>query len=209
MVSAIILAAGSGARFGGAKQFARLGPARLVDHVVATATSVAQAVVLVLPPGVAWDGAPVHAVVAGGPTRSASVRAGLGALPPATEVVVIHDAVHPLADRALFEAVIERVRLGAEAAAPVIPATDTPARCEGDRLVALLPGDGAVLIQIPHAFRLAVLREAYSTGLDARDEISLLVRAGRVVHTVPGDLRNIHVTRPDELEVARRLFGAD
>jgi 2-C-methyl-D-erythritol 4-phosphate cytidylyltransferase len=207
MVSAIILAAGSGTRFGRAKQFEMLGPVRLVDHVVAMASSVAQAVVLVLPAGVEWDGAPVHAVVTGGSTRSASVRAGLGAIPPATEVVVIHDAAHPLARRKLYEAVIERVRRGAEAAVPVIPATDTPARCEGDRLVTILPGEGAVLIQIPHAFRPAVLRELYSGGLDGRDEASLLVRAGRVVQTVPGDLANIHVVQPDDLEVARRLLG--
>jgi 2-C-methyl-D-erythritol 4-phosphate cytidylyltransferase len=207
MVSAIILAAGTGTRFGRTKQFEMLGHVRLVDHVVATASTVAQAVVLVLPSGVAWDGPPVYAVVPGGPTRSASVRAGLSAIPGDTEVVVIHDAAHPLASQALFEAVIDRVRQAAEAAVPVVPITETVARCVGDRLDGIFSEQGAVLVQTPYAVRAVVLRELYASDLDARDEAMLLVRAGRQVATVPGDPKNVHIALPEDLELARRLLG--
>ncbi|HSH59358.1 MAG TPA: NTP transferase domain-containing protein, partial [Acidimicrobiales bacterium] len=67
-VWAVILAAGTGMRFGGVKQFTFLDGRRLVDVVVDTAASVCDAVVVVLPAGVEWDGAPVAAATEGGPT---------------------------------------------------------------------------------------------------------------------------------------------
>ena len=54
----------------------------------------------------------------GGATRSASVRAGIAALPPETDIVVVHDAARPLADVAMFERVIAAVRAGADGAVP-------------------------------------------------------------------------------------------
>jgi 2-C-methyl-D-erythritol 4-phosphate cytidylyltransferase len=207
MVSAIILAAGSGARFGRPKQFEMLDHMRLVDHVVATASAVAQAVVLVIPSGVTWDGAPVYAVVPGGPTRSASVRAGLSVLPSDTHVVVIHDAAHPLASQRLFGAVIERVRGAAEAAVPVVSIAETVARSEGDRLVGIVSDQRAtVLVQTPQAIQAVVLREIYAGGVDARDEATLLVQTGRRVATVPGDPMNIHIALPEDLDMARALL---
>ena len=96
-VSAIVVAAGSGTRFGTAKQFAIAGDARLVDIAVMTAEHACDEVVVVLPDGIDWDGPPVSAAVGGGATRSDSVRAGLAAVDPTTEIVVVHDAARPLA----------------------------------------------------------------------------------------------------------------
>jgi len=119
-VSCIVVAAGSGTRFGSAKQFATLGGARLVDIAVDAARAHTDDVVLVLPPDVEWDGAPVT-VVPGGDERSDSVRAGLAAISPDAEIVVVHDAARPLAPPRLFEAVIEAVRSGADGAIPGVP----------------------------------------------------------------------------------------
>ena len=80
-VWAVIVAAGWGERFGGPKQFAELGGARLVDHAVDTAAGSCDAVVLVVPDAADWQGAEVDALVTGGATRAESVRAGLGAVP--------------------------------------------------------------------------------------------------------------------------------
>lgn len=206
MTCAVVLAAGSGRRFQGLKQFAELGGKRLVDHAVEAVAQVADAVILVLPPDVAWDGRPVTTVVGGGLTRSASVRAGLAALPRATEIIVIHDAAHPLARPALFEAVIEQVELGADGAVPIIPIAETIGRCAGNQLMTTTPAEGAVLVQMPHAFRAAVLRDLYAGGLEARDEASLLVQAGRTVCTVPGDPGNLHIASWEDLGVAMRLL---
>ena len=97
-VGAIVVAAGRGDRFGAPKQFLELAGSRLVDRAVdRVRASAATSVVVVLPPDVEWDGPPVHAAVAGGATRSDSVRAGLAALPATVEVVIVHDAARPLA----------------------------------------------------------------------------------------------------------------
>src|SRR5919106_1156551 len=205
MISTVVLASGEGARYGTRKQFLTLAGTRLVDRAVATASSVADAVVLVLPAGVHWGGAPVAAVVSGGPTRADSVRSGLRALPSGTDLVVIHDAAHPLASRALFEAVIARVQAGAYAAVPVLPIVETLARRGDDCLLDTTPAGDAVLVQMPQAFRFHVLAEAYGRGMRARDEASLLVKSGTVVHVVPGDPGNIHITTAVDLEVASRL----
>ena len=68
-VWAVIVAAGWGERFGGPKQFAELGGARLVDHAIDTAAGTCDAVVLVVPDAADWHGAEVDALVTGGATR--------------------------------------------------------------------------------------------------------------------------------------------
>src|SRR5262249_45938676 len=151
-VGAIVVAAGRGDRFGAPKQFLDLAGSRLVDRAVAACAAACDAVVLVLPAGVAWDGASVHAAVGGGATRSESVRAGLAALPPSADVVVVHDAARPLASRALFHAVIAAVRNGADAAVPALPVADTLKRVDGARVTETVPRDDLVAVQTPQAF---------------------------------------------------------
>ena len=97
----------------------------------------------------------------GGATRSDSVRAGLAAVPADAAVVVVHDAARPLATTALFAAVIDAVRAGADGAIPVLPIVDTVKRVDGDRIVETVPRDDLVLVQTPQAFRAARLRDAH------------------------------------------------
>jgi 2-C-methyl-D-erythritol 4-phosphate cytidylyltransferase len=204
-VWAVILAAGTGMRFGGVKQFASLDGRRLVDVVVETAASVCDEVVVVLPVGVKWDGSPVAAVTEGGPTREASVRRGLAAVPSRAGLVVVHDAAHPLASPTLFEAVIAAVKAGADGAVPGLRLTETLKRVDGGRSVANVDRRDLVMVQTPHAFRAAALRTAHAKGGEATDDSVLVEAVGGVVAVVPGDPRNIHVTTAGELEVARGL----
>jgi 2-C-methyl-D-erythritol 4-phosphate cytidylyltransferase len=206
-VWAIVVAAGGGERFGGAKQFAELGGARVVDLAVGQAALACDAVVVVVPPGCEWDGAAVAAAVGGGPTRSASVRAGLNRVPESVEVVVVHDAARPLAAGASFEAVIAAVRRGADAAVPALPVADTLKRVEGERVVATLDRDGLATVQTPQAFRAAVLRSAHAAGGDATDDAALVEAAGGSVTVVPGDPRNLKVTTPADIAVAAALLA--
>jgi 2-C-methyl-D-erythritol 4-phosphate cytidylyltransferase len=201
----VVLAAGTGLRFGGVKQFMTLGGARLVDVVVETAASVCDDVVVVLPAGVAWDGPPVAAATAGGLTREASVRSGLAEVPATAGIVVVHDAAHPLASRSLFESVIAEVRAGADGAVPGLVLTETIKRVDAGRSVANVPRHDLVLVQTPHAFRAEALRNAHARGGEATDDSVLVEGSGGRVVIVPGDPVNIHVTNADELEMARRL----
>ena len=207
-VAGIVLAAGQGARYGAPKQFLELGGATLVDHSVAVTAQSCDEVVLVIPAGVVWRGAPVAAVVAGGATRSASVRAGLTAVTPAAEIVVVHDAARPLAPAGLFEAVIDAVRSGADGAIPALPVADTLKRVEGSEVVATIPRDGLVAVQTPQAFRAECLRAAHAGSDDATDDAALVERAGGTVIVVPGDVRNIKITGPGDLALAETLLAA-
>lgn len=206
-VWAVILSAGTGIRFGDLKQFALLHGRRLVDVVVGTAAEVCDQVVVVLPAGVEWDGPPVAAVTAGGATREASVRCGLAKVPASAEIVVIHDAAHPLASRELFEAVVAEVRAGADGAVPGLRSSEAVKRVEAGRTAANLPRDELVLVQTPHAFAAGMLRAAHAQGGEATDDSVLVEAAGGRVVIVPGDPRNIHVTSAVELDMARRLWS--
>jgi 2-C-methyl-D-erythritol 4-phosphate cytidylyltransferase len=206
-VWAIVLAAGTGERFGGGKQWVRLGGERLVDRAVATAVSAVDDVVVVLPPGIAWDGAPVTASVAGGETRAASVRAGLAVVPEWVEVVVVHDAAHPLASRALFDAVVAQVANGADAAVPVLPSTETVVSVRQGTLACVPTSEPLALAQMPHAFAARVLRAAHEGAPTTRDDASLLLSLGMTVAAVPGETTNVHVTTREELDLAERLLA--
>jgi 2-C-methyl-D-erythritol 4-phosphate cytidylyltransferase len=201
----IVVAAGSGARFGGAKQFLTVGDERLVDIAVRTASRASDRVVIVLPAGTDWDGPPVAAAIAGGVTRADSVRAGLEAVPGSVDVVVVHDAARPLATDALFTAVIDAVRDGADGAVPGLPVADTIKRVEGERVVETVPRDGLVAVQTPQAFRAGALRAAHRDRADGTDDAALVERDGGKVVVVPGDPDNVKVTAPDDLELVAGL----
>jgi 2-C-methyl-D-erythritol 4-phosphate cytidylyltransferase len=204
----VVVAAGCGTRFGAPKQFLAVGGARLVDHAVAAAGSVCDEVVVVLPPDRAWDGAPVAAAVAGGITRSESVRAGLAALSERVEIVAVHDAARPLAAPELFELVIDTVRAGADAAVPAVPVVDTIKRIVGARVVETLDRSELVAVQTPQAFAIDRLRAAHEGASDATDDAALVEAAGGTVVVVAGDPRNLKVTQVADLAIVEALLAS-
>ena len=146
---------------------------------------------------------PGAAVVAGGDTRSASVRAGLAAIAPDTDIVVVHDAARPLASPELFELVIDAVRAGADAAVPALPVADTLKRVDGDRVVETV--DRTRWSRCRHRRRsaLGAARE-HERGDDATDDAALVEAAGGTVVIVAGDPRNLKVTTVADLASPRR-----
>jgi 2-C-methyl-D-erythritol 4-phosphate cytidylyltransferase len=217
-----VVAGGTGRRFGALKQFLPLAGTPVVAWSVRAAQSVADGVVLVVPAdddATSVGGFPVPGssgaaalgatlVVAGGATRAGSVRAGLAAIPADAGVIVVHDAVRPLASSALFGAVVDALRNGdADGAIPVVPVTDTLKRVVANRVVATVDRDDLVAIQTPQAFAADALRAAHRDGGEATDDAGLLEAAGLVVLTMPGDPRNLKLTRPEDLALAEALLG--
>jgi 2-C-methyl-D-erythritol 4-phosphate cytidylyltransferase len=203
---AIVVAAGGGARFGAAKQFARLGDASVLDRAAGVARESCDGVVVVLPAGREWTAPPGVHVAIGGATRSDSVRAGLACVPDDVDVVVVHDAARPLASRALFARVIGAVRAGADAAVPGVPVADTVKRVRDDHVIETVPRDDLVAVQTPQAFRRSVLQAAHAHGGLDTDDAALVEAAGGTVVVVEGEPRNLKLTRVDDLELAQALI---
>ena len=211
-VAAVVVAGGRGVRFGGPKQFSRLGDQTVAAHSVRAARSVADFVVLVVPDDYAGADEGADAVVPGGETRAASVRAGLKAL-PLCEIVVVHDAARPLASAQLFEAVVRAVQSGADAAIPGLAVTDTVKRVvqhEGQSfVVGTLDRSELVTVQTPQAFRRDVLEKAHATLNDATDDAALVELAGGSVVVVAGESQNLKITHPTDLSRVAVALGDD
>ncbi len=201
-----MVAAGSGTRFGGPKQLMALGAARVIDHAVAAAQQVSDGVVVVVPPGADWALDPA-VVVAGGATRSASVRAGLAAVPTDVGIVLVHDAARPLADADLFARVIDAVRAGADGAVPGLPVADTVKEVREGKVVRTLPRDDLVTVQTPQAFRAAALRAAHEREPEGTDDAAVVEAAGGTVVVVTGTTDNFKITTPEDLERAAALLA--
>ena len=196
----IVVGGGGGSRFGGPKQYERLGAGRVIDLAVATARRAGDGVVVVVPPG----DAAAEGAVAGGATRSASVRAGLAAVPSGAAIICVHDAARPLAGEALFAAVIEAVRAGADGAVPGVPVADTIKIVDGEGRVVSTPArDTLVAVQTPQAFRADVLRRAHAAGGEGTDDAGLVEAVGGRVVVVAGDPRNAKITDRADLDRAR------
>ena len=208
-----MVAAGRGERFGSQKQFADLGGRRVVDLAVAAASRVSDGVIVVLPA----DAEAGPGAVVGGATRSASVRAGLAAVPLDATVICVHDGARPFASPEVFSAVIGAVVAGADAAVPGVGVTDTIKRVatvltndEAIRTVADTPNrEDLVAVQTPQAFRASVLREAHCGDAEATDDAALVEATGGTVVVVAGEETNRKITRPEDLDWARQLIGAD
>jgi 2-C-methyl-D-erythritol 4-phosphate cytidylyltransferase len=200
-VWAVVVAAGRGERFGAPKQYEPLGGRRVLDWALEAAGAHADGVVLVVPPERAADPEPAaRAVVAGGSTRSASVRAGLAAVPDEAEVVLVHDAARPLAPPEVFDAVLAAVAAGADGAVPGLPVTDTVKRVAPDGAVLeTLDRHQLVTVQTPQAFRVGALRAAHAAEAEASDDAALVEAAGGRVVVVPGAPAAAKVTAPSDL----------
>ena len=146
------------------------------------------------------------AVVAGGPTRSASVRRGYQALGAAPEdLVCIHDAARPMITAAEIESVLSAARSGGAATAAT-PIVDTVKRVEGERIVATIEREGLYAAGTPQAFRADLLGRAFETGREATDEAGLLELLGVSVTAVPVSRWNLKITTQEDLELAEALL---
>ena len=213
----VVVAAGSGTRFGAAKQFAPLHGRPLVQWSIEAARRVADGVVLVLPAASlpAADRLPgADVTVVGAATRSGSVRCGLAAVPVDAEVVVVHDGARPLATPRLFGAVVDAVRSGADAAIPGVAVVDTlkRVRLEPDgawsTVAATVDRRDLMAVQTPQAFRAELLRRVHADGDEASDDAGLVEAAGGTVRVVPGDPCNLKVTTPEDLVLAEALAAS-
>lgn len=214
----VVVAGGSGRRFGAPKQFAQLTDGeRVIDRSVAVARSVSAGVVVVLPsdelaqisedPG----GIPPLKVVAGGATRADSVRAGIAVVPIDVQVICVHDGARPFADQDLYRRVVAALDDPDVAAAiPGIAVTDTIKQVVRDqtgmRVLATPDRNALIAVQTPQAFRAAVLRVAHDRlGAEATmtDDAMMIERLGETVAVVEGQVTNRKITHLEDLEWAR------
>jgi 2-C-methyl-D-erythritol 4-phosphate cytidylyltransferase len=195
----VVVAAGSADRYGAPKQYERLVGRRVLDWSLAVARASSDGIVLVVRPDRTGEPEEADAVVAGGDTRSMSVRAGLAAVPADAGVVVVHDAARPAASRGLFRAVVDAVAKGADGAVPGLSVVDTLKRVQDGLVVETLDRRGLVSVQTPQAFRAGALRDAHAANGEATDDAALVEQAGGRVVVVPGDPDNIKLTRPADL----------
>jgi len=152
-------------------------------------------------------------VVKGGDSRQDSVAAALREVPKDAEIVLVHDAVRPFVTVEQIKRVIEEARR-CEAAILGIPAMDTVKEVKRASLpedVALITGtmprERVVLAQTPQAFATKLLKEAFARaaadGVNVSDEAGLVERIGHDVHVVLGSERNMKITKPADMELAR------
>ena len=196
---------GSGQRFGRPKQYELIGDERIIDRSQRIAAQASEGVVVVVP---AAD-AEREAAIAGGATRSDSVRAGLAQVPDDCDVICIHDAARPLASVDLFRAVIAAVDTGADGAVPGVPVYDTIKIVDESGTVVDTPERSRlVAVQTPQAFRATVLRTAHAGSAEGTDDASLVEAAGGRVVVVAGESTNRKVTHPEDLAWARSVIMA-
>jgi 2-C-methyl-D-erythritol 4-phosphate cytidylyltransferase len=209
IVWTIIVAAGSGLRFGSAKQFEMLADRRVVDWAIEEARAHSMGVVVVVPSGEERE--PYE--VAGGHTRSESVRRGLAVVPLEATIVCVHDAARPFASSVVYQRVIGAVVDGNDAAVPGVPVTDTIKQVNPSDVVIATPQRATLrAVQTPQAFRASTLRRAHEHGGEGTDDAALVEAIGGTVLVVQGDEMNRKITTRDDLDWARAhahdlLFG--
>ncbi len=210
-VAAVLLAAGSGARFGGAvaKQYRALaGKAVLRRAAEALGNVVVQPVGDADAIGAALAGLGCRAPVPGGATRQASVRAGLEALADAApDIVLIHDGARPFVPAGTIAALLALLETH-DGAIPALPVTDTLKRGADGRIAATVPREALFRAQTPQAFRFQTILALHRRAPEgATDDAALLEAAGLSVALAAGDERNIKITVPEDLVRMERLIA--
>jgi 2-C-methyl-D-erythritol 4-phosphate cytidylyltransferase len=143
----------------------------------------------------------VAAVVAGGVTRSESVRAALAEVPDSALVVIVHDAARPLVDDAVIGRVLAPLAEGVDGVVPGLPLVDTVKRVERGFVAETVDRSALVAVQTPQAFTATALRAAYRGDgrIDETDCASLVEAQGGRIRVVEGDVRLLKITTPADL----------
>lgn len=213
--TAIVVAAGSGTRSGGPKQWRLLGGRPVVRwSVEAFLEAGATQVVVVVPEGEdaraaeALTGLSNWRPVVGGAERADSVRRGLAEADPALPVLV-HDAARPLVSREQIDALLA-VLTQSEAAAPALSVADTLKAVDEGVVTRTVDRNGLFRAQTPQAFSPGVLQAAYERWQGAEsptDDLAVVEAAGGVVRLIPGDPRLMKLTVPEDFAMAEALIG--
>jgi len=214
-VAAILVAAGSGSRFGAGqpKQFTVIAGKPVVRWAADCLLPAAGHLQPVGDPallGAALDGLAHLPIIPGGSTRQDSVRAGLEALEPfGPDLVLVHDAARPRVPAATVPALLAALAR-VPGAIPAVPVADTLKRASGGMIAATVPRDALFRAQTPQAFRFATLLELhrrYARLPGLTDDASLLERAGLDVELVPGSEDNIKLTFAEDLVRLERILA--
>ena len=224
-VLAIIPAAGTGIRMGGntPKQFLSLEGVPIFVHTLRkfAASDAIDEIFLGLRPE-EMDRAsqeialqnfskPVR-LIAGGDSRQETVARCLDQAAADTDVVVVHDAVRPFVELAMIQQIVDAARKDG-AVILGIPSVDTVKKVELQTITGTIPRARIVLAQTPQAFRYTTLRKAFdralSEGYSGTDESSLVEHDGEIVKVLMGSDRNIKITKPSDLPLARLFIAQE
>jgi len=231
-VSVILPAAGLGTRMGKAvpekagtsrKQFMLLDGSPILLHTIrrfVAAPEVVEIVVALRVEEMAWVRELLAAerfeklvrLVEGGDSRQESVEHALATLGDATELVAVHDAVRPFIEYSILEKVFAEAAENGAAIVGIVP-VDTVKQVHRNKIRQTIPRERLVLAQTPQVFRFELLKEAFAKAREdnftGTDESSLVERLDQVeVSVVMGSDRNIKITKPSDMDLAR-LFLAE
>ena len=214
-VVGILAAGGSGERLGagGPKAFVVLAGRPMYEWALEALRATCDQIVVAVPPGceASLSAGESVVVVAGGESRSASVRNALETAPEA-EVAVVHDAARPLVSEELVERCIAAMEPGVDGAVAAVRMSDTVKEAAPDgRVIGTLDRARLWAIQTPQVFRAAVLRRALErdpTALAAAtDDAALVEEIGGSVRVVESYPENLKVTTAADLATAERLLA--
>lgn len=227
-VAVIVVAAGSGSRLGAdaPKAFVPLGSGTVLETALRgiRAARMPAQLIVVAPAdrldaarGIAQlvygdDASALVTVIAGGQERADSVVAGLGALGPAVDTVLIHDAARALTPPELFDSVAERVAELGCGVVPALPVVDTVKRVLPDgEITDTLDRTELTLAQTPQGFPRHELEASYALAGAAAtgytDDAAIVSAAGHRVVTTPGRDRAFKITHPHDLARAEALLA--
>lgn len=198
-VHGIVVAAGSGERFGAPKGAVVLAGRPLWEWGRDSLLAGGVASVVVVGPG----------GLEGGRRRRDSVARGLAAVPGEATHVLVHDAARPLAGPTLVRRVIDRLAAGdVDGVVPALPVRDTIKRVVGESVAETVERSALVAVQTPQGFVLDSLRAAHAADDDdASDDALLVERWGGTVVTVAGEEGNMKITYPGDLAIAEALLS--
>jgi len=212
-IAAILVAAGSGVRFGAVtpKQFLSVAGRpviRWAAEALAAETDLLQPVGEAGPIDAALAGIAHLPVVPGGATRQDSVRAGLEALARhSPDIVLVHDAARPMIPPGTISALLAALET-APGAIPAVAVADTLKRSTDGLISETVSRDNLFRAQTPQAFRYLALLAAHRSGLTGTtDDAALLEATGEKIRLVPGSDDNIKLTYPEDSVRLQRILG--
>ena len=223
MNTAIIVAAGSGKRFGSdiPKQFSDLHGKPLIVHTIESferCESINEIVLVLSPDEInnfterlgQFSFTKLARIVAGGKTRAESVLNGLNTVDSENAgIIAVHDGARPLVTALEISETLQAARQTG-AACLVAKVTDTIKRIEGGRIICTLDRDNLVKALTPQCFRYELLMRAFTDNIideKVTDECCLVEKLGVEIQAVIGSSRNIKITHREDLKIAEALFN--